>query len=60
MMHPTHHVATQTIEFSPLPAQAPIAPPVVMTVTPEPSATPIPVVKPTDLPSAKPAAKKKR
>lgn len=60
LMHPNHQVATQTIEFSPLPAQAPIAPPVVMTQAPEPSATPIPVVKPTDLPSAKPATTKKK
>ena len=65
IMHPKHQVAAQTVELSPLPAQAPIAPPVAYSATSEASATPIPVVKPTDLPSAKsakPAAtpKKKR
>jgi hypothetical protein len=66
LIHPHHRVATQTIEFSPLPEQAPIAPPPVAvtetaTATPaaSPSATPIPVMKTTDLPRAK-ATKKKR
>ena len=57
LIHPKHENLTQKVEFAPLPAQAPIAPPVAV-VTAEPSAKPIPVVKLADLPAAKPAKKK--
>jgi hypothetical protein len=57
LMHPNPHVAAQRVAFSPLPEQAPIAPP--PAVAAEPSATPIPIMKPSELPTVK-RAKKRR